>query len=184
MQSQIVLIVARTKTYVMYPPNVHISIFSNRPITSSNTSSSKEMPRLLIYLSRLQRLVFPFVYQVYILSCIPSQTHTQFLTNTIQSSSTVVAPYVPVQVQRLFAVEHCTTPNNFSLWCPSCDLMFDPIQLHHLNPVLNSQDVLSMHQACTVQVESPHNVWILHSIQVPLDVSQVALPQILSLIHI
>ena len=137
MQSQIVLIVARTKTYVMYPPNVHISIFSNRPITSSNISSSKEMPRLPIYLSRLQRPVFPSECLVYTLSCIPLRMHTQFLTNTIQSSLTVVAPYVPVQVQHLFAVEHCTTPNNFSLWCPSCDPMFDPIQLHHQNPVLN-----------------------------------------------
>ena len=162
----------------MYPPNVHISIFSNRPITSSNTSSSKEMPHLLIYLSRLQRPASPSACLVCISGYTPSQTHTQFLTNTIQSSLTVVAPYVPVQVQHLFAVEHCTTPNNFSLWCPSCDPMFDPIQLCHLNLVLNSQDVLSMRQACTVQVESPHNVWILHSILDPLDVSQVALPQI------
>ena len=152
MQSQIVLIVARTKTYVMYPPNVHISIFSNRPITSSNISSSKGKPHLPIYLSRLQRPVFPVVCLVCISGYTPSQTHTQFLTNTIQSSLTVVAPYVPVQVQHLFAVEHCTTPNNFSLWCPSCDPMFDPIQLHHQNPVLNLQDVLSMHQLSLIHI--------------------------------
>ena len=134
MQSQIVLIVARTKTYVMYPPNVHISIFSNRPITSSNISSSKEMPRLLIYLSSLQRPVFLFVCQVYTLGCIPLQRRTRCLTNTILSSLTAATPYVPVLVRHLFRSWCCKVSNNFAWLFLNYDLLFVLVQLCHHYP--------------------------------------------------
>ena len=127
MQSQIVLIVARTKTYVMYPPNVHISIFSNRPITSSNTSSSKEMPRLLIYLSHWPRPVSPSECLVCISGYTPLQRHTLCLTNTIQSSLIVVTPYVPVLVRHLFESVCCRVSDNFPLWCHSCALWSVPV---------------------------------------------------------
>ena len=116
------------------PATVYILFFICNPITSSNTSSSKEMPHLLIYLSRLQRPASPSECLVCISGYTPLQRRTRCLINTIPSSLTAATPYVPVLVRHLWLSCCCKLRCTVPLWCPRCAVHSLTVQPHHLIP--------------------------------------------------